>query len=115
MTTLKNKEIKRGEIYWVNLDPAIGSEIKKTRPALVISNNIQNKISSRIIVVPITSNINHIFPFEAKIIVSNKEAKALTDQVKTVDKIRIGNFICTLSKIEINDVDRAIKLSLNLS
>jgi len=56
---------QRGEIYWVNLDPAIGSEIAKTRPALIISNNIGNQYADRVIVVPISSgNANKVYPFE---------------------------------------------------
>ena len=64
---MTNKEIKRGEVYWVNLDPTIGSEIQKTRPAVIVSNNIQNKVSSRVVVIPITSKADKLFPFEAKI------------------------------------------------
>lgn len=50
--TGSNTIIKRGDVFWVKLDPAIGSEIKKTRPAVVISNNIQNEIGARLEVVP---------------------------------------------------------------
>ena len=58
------KKMKRGEIYFANLDPTIGSEIKKKRPVLIVSNNANNKMASTITVVPITSNINKIYPFE---------------------------------------------------
>jgi mRNA interferase MazF len=115
MTLVKNKEIIRGNIYWVNLDPTIGTEIQKTRPAIVISNNIQNKISSRVIIIPITSNINNIFPFEVRATVNNKIAKALTDQIRTIDKSRLGEFIEQLNKTEIINIEKAIKVTLSLT
>lgn len=114
MISAKNKEPGRGEIYWVNLDPAIGSEICKTRPAMVISNNIQNKVSGRIVVIPITSNANNIYPFETKIILEKKSAKVLTDQIRTIDKSRLGDRICKLTKSEINEIEKAIKVTLSL-
>lgn len=114
MTSMINKEVKRGEVYWVNLDPTQGSEIQKTRPAVILSNNIQNKMSSRIVVIPITSNTDKVFPFEAKIILKKKNAKALTDQVRSIDKARLGDCICMLTKAEINDIERAMKVTLSL-
>lgn len=114
MTSTKNDQILRGNVYWVNLDPALGSEIQKTCPALVISNNIQNRVSTRIIVIPITSNTTNIFPFESKIIINNREGKALTDQIRTIDKSRIGNFMGKLSNAEIADIEKAIKITLSL-
>lgn len=115
MTYNNSKDILRGEVYWVNLDPAIGSEVKKTRPAIIISNNIQNKISTRVVVIPITSQVKTIYPFEAKIIVATKDAKALTDQIRTIDKLRLESYIGKLSKSEIADVEKAIKLTLSLN
>lgn len=110
-----NREVLRGEIYWVNLDPSIGSEVQKTRPGIIVSNNIQNKISTRVVVVPITSQVKTIFPFEAKILVATKEAKALADQIRTIDKSRLGNLIGKLNKTEIADIERAIRITLSLN
>lgn len=114
MTSTKNKAMERGEVYWVNLDPTIGSEIKKVRPAVIFSNNIQNRVSSRVVVLPITSNVDKLFPFEAKIILEKKLAKVLTDQIRTVDKARLGSCIGSLTKAEIKDIERAIKMTLSL-
>lgn len=114
MNSIKNNVIKRGEVYWVNLDPTIGSEIKKTRPAVILSNNIQNKVSTRVVVLPITSTIDKVFPFEAKIILQNGDAKVLSDQVRTVDKSRLNNRICSLTKAEMKDIERAIKITFSL-
>jgi len=106
---------KRGDIYWVILDPAIGSEIRKTRPCIVISNNAQNKKSLRIIVAPITSQLKKIYPFEAKVEVDGKEGKALLDQIKTVDKQRLRKKICCCDLETMLNVDSALKISLSLN
>lgn len=114
MSYLKTKDIKRGQVYWVNLDPVIGSEIRKTRPAMIISNNIQNRVSSRVVILPITSNIDKLFPFEAKINLENKQAKVLADQIRTIDKTRLRDYISTLTKIEMKDIEKATKITLSL-
>ena len=111
---MHSEEIKRGEVYWVNLDPTIGSEIKKTRPALILSNNIQNRVSNRVVILPITFNVEKLFPFEAKITLQNKAAKVLADQIRTVDKSRIRDCISCISTTEMKDIERAVKVTLSL-
>jgi hypothetical protein len=59
--------MKRGEVWWVDFDPALGSEIKKRRPAIIVSNDSANRNLSRVIVVPLTSNVSNVFPGEALI------------------------------------------------
>ena len=108
---------RRGEIYWVSLDPTIGSEISKTRPALIISNDVGNQHADRVIVAPISSgNINRVYPFEVLLPVGeaglDKASKVLLDQIRAVDKQRIGNKIATLTSQRIEEVNRAIRLSL---
>ncbi len=108
---------RRGEIYWVSLDPTIGSEISKTRPALIISNDVGNQHADRVIVAPISSgNINRVYPFEVLLPVGeaglDKASKVLLDQIRAVDKQRIGNKIGTLTSQRIEEVNRAIRLSL---
>ena len=102
--------ISRGDLYWVNLDPTVGSESQKTRPAVVISNNIQNKASSRVVVIPITSNSEKIYPFESEIVVKDKKSKAMADQIRTIDKMRLSAYIGQCTKKEMNQLERAIKL-----
>ena len=114
MTSKIDKKIERGDVYWVNLDPTIGSEIQKTRPAVIISNNIQNKVSSRVVIIPVTSSTDKFYPFEAGIHLKGKSAKALTDQIRSVDKSRLTEIICRLNKTEILDIEKAIKLTLSL-
>jgi mRNA interferase MazF len=107
----------RGEIFWVRLDPTIGAEIAKTRPAVIISNNTGNQHSVRVIVAPITSsNIAKVYPFEVKLEASESGlqqiSKVLLDQIRAVDKSRLGNRIGTLSAERMEEVNRAIRLSL---
>ncbi len=66
--------MKRGEVWWVNFDPSTGGEIKKTRPAIILSNDISNKYLNRVQVVPLTSSTDRLYPSEAYVIV-NEEAR----------------------------------------
>ncbi|HJZ23396.1 MAG TPA: type II toxin-antitoxin system PemK/MazF family toxin [Candidatus Babeliales bacterium] len=108
------KNTKRGEVYWVNLDPSIGKEIKKTRPALIISNDLANQYSSRVIVAPITSNIQNLFPFEVAIELNGKKGKIMLDQIRSIDKIRLGKKIDTCDLATIRLVNRALEIVLAL-
>lgn len=114
MVKTGSNTIKRGDVFWVKLDPAIGSEIKKTRPAVVISNNIQNEIGVRFIVAPITSSIDKVYPFEALLEIANKKGKAQLDQIRTIDAKRLGDFIVHLSPQEIQQIDLSLKLVLSI-
>lgn len=105
---------KRGEIFWVNLDPTIGSEIKKTRPAVIISNDAGNEISARVIVAPITSSIKKIFPFEVPIEIQGKKGKILLDQIRTIDKSRLNKKLDHCDSKTMSLVDDAIKIVLAL-
>lgn len=111
--------IKRGRIYLANLDPTIGAEIKKTRPVLVVSNDINNKYSHTITVLPITSNTKKIFPFEVLIPegIGNlpKDSKIKADQIRTIDKSRLIKEIGTLPSELFNEIENAIRVHLELS
>lgn len=112
--------IKRGDIVLVNLDPVIGSEQGKTRPALVVQNNIGNKYSPIVIVAPITSKI-YSKEFPTNVEVSPKESgldfrsTVLLNQIRAIDKLRIIKIKGRLSKEKIAKVDMALKSSLALS
>jgi len=111
------KPPQRGELYWANLDPAIGSEIAKTRPALIISNDIGNQYADRVTVAPISSNgLGKIYPFEVHLKPGEgglvKASKILLDQIRTLDKSRLGQPIGILSAERMEEVNRAIRISL---
>lgn len=105
---------KRGDIYWVDLDPTVGSEIKKTRPGLIISNDDNNELSDRVIIAPITSTVRKIYPFEVQIELEEKPRKILLDQLRCVDKLRLRKKISSLNFMIMQQVDEAIKISLAL-
>jgi mRNA interferase MazF len=112
--------IRRGEVYWVNLDPVVGSEIAKTRPALIISNDVGNEHSDRVIVAAISSGgMDRVYPFEVLLSAGEggvtRGSKVLLDQIRTVDKQRLGNRMGAVSLQRLAEVDRAIGLSLGLT
>jgi mRNA interferase MazF len=89
--------MKRGEIWWVDFEPASGSEIRKTRPAVIISNDASNIALSRVVVIPFTSNISRIYPGNVLVNVNGKPGKLMADQIMTADKSRLKNYIGVLS------------------
>jgi mRNA interferase MazF len=81
--------VKRGEVYWVNLDPTIGTEIKKTRPALVVSPDDMNAALPRVIIAPLTSK-GQALACRPEVKFAGKSALILLDQLRTVDKRRLA-------------------------
>jgi mRNA interferase MazF len=109
---------KRGEIYLVSLDPTVGAEISKTRPAIVISNDINNQFSDTITVIPITSYIEKVYPFEVLLpAVENglsKTSKAKCNQIRTIDKQRLIKSLGKLRPEIIEAVEEATKIHLKM-
>ncbi len=111
--------MKRGEIYFANLNPTVGSEIKKTRPVLIVSNNANNSAADTITVVPITSNVKKIFPFESLLETKRtglkKRSKVQCHQIRTISKHRInGSVIGFVDDVTMKQIECAIKLHLVL-
>jgi mRNA interferase MazF len=106
--------IERGEVYWVNFGPSLGGEIKKTRPAIVLSNNAANTHLNRVQVVPITSNTERLYPGEAFVSLNAEKRKAMADQLTTVSKQRLSGKIGTLSKEDVGRVEVAVLLQLGI-
>jgi mRNA interferase MazF len=106
--------MKRGEVWWTLFDPFMGGEIRKTRPAIIISNDASNKALNRLQVIPLTSQIERIYSSEAYVMIQNKKAKAMADQIRTVSKQRLKTYIVTLLPDEITAVEDAVKLQLGL-
>ena len=107
-----NPKPKRGEVWWINFDPSVGGEIKKTRPAVIISNDIANNILNRVQVVPVSSSIKQVYPAECLLKVKGKENKAMADQLTTISKLRLIYKIDLVTFEEMKDIERVILLQL---
>ncbi|MDR1900618.1 MAG: type II toxin-antitoxin system PemK/MazF family toxin [Treponema sp.] len=104
----------RGSIWWVEFDPAVGSEIRKTRPAIIVSNDTANHYLRRVVVIPLTNNITRVYPGEAVVTVGGTKNKAMSDQIMSADKSRLKNKIGELSHTDIASLESALKEFLNL-
>jgi mRNA interferase MazF len=100
-------------VHWVNLDPVVGSEIRKTRPAVVVSNDSCNRYGTRIVVLPITSNVDSQYPGEAMIEVKGKRGRALGDQIRSIDRSRLKSRAGRLTSEEMSR-DEALAITLDL-
>ena len=105
---------RRGDVYWVALDPTIGSEIKKTRPAVIVPNNSCNTFGSRVVVLPVTSHVASVYPVGAMVVLNGKPARVLGDQIRSLDKSRLRSRVDTLSHEELAAVDEATRITLAL-
>ena len=105
---------RRGEVYWVALDPVLGTEIRKTRPAVIVSNDSCNRYGTRVVVLPITGNVDSLFPGEALITVRGKPGRALGDQIRSIDKSRLKARVGTVTPAEMVRLEEALAVTLGL-
>jgi mRNA interferase MazF len=105
---------RRGDVFWVALDPAVGTEIQKTRPAAILSNDSCNRYGGRVVVVPITSNVDTVYPGDAAIVIRGKPSRALGDQIRSIDKTRLRARLGRLTQAEIEAIEEAVRITLDL-
>ncbi|HYA43356.1 MAG TPA: type II toxin-antitoxin system PemK/MazF family toxin [Syntrophobacteraceae bacterium] len=111
--------IRRAEVYLAGLDPVIGREIEKTRPVVVVSNDLNNEFSGTVTVLPITSGgLEKIYPFEVLLPKGTanlpKDSKVKANQIRTLDRSRLVKFIGELPKDIMAGIDKAMMLHLGL-
>ena len=115
--------MRRGEIVSVNFDPVRGSEANKTRPAVIVSNDAANATATRlgrgvITVVPVTSNITRIYPFQlllpAHLTGLPRDSKAQAEQIRSVSVDRVGGLLGQLPPGLVTELDRALRVQLSL-
>lgn len=111
--------MKRGEIWFADLSPTRGSEIARRRPVLIVSNDANNRASSTITILPLTSNVARVYPFEVFLACAEcglpRDSKIQAQQIRTIAKERIsGNPIGKLDKKKAQEVDAAIRLHLGV-
>ena len=102
--------MKRGEVWRVEFDPSVGSEIRKTRPAVILSNDAANRHLGRVVVIPLTSNTGRRYPGEALVTVGGQSSKAMADQIMAADKGRLRKQLGELSASDLLAVEAAVKL-----
>jgi mRNA interferase MazF len=105
---------RRGDVYWVALDPTLGSEIQKTRPAVILSNDSCNRYGTRVVVVPVTGNVGPTYPGEAEIELRGKRSRALGDQIRSIDKARLRGKVGRLTTHELAAIEEAVRITLDL-
>ncbi len=107
--------MRRGEVWWVEFDPSVGTETRKTRPAVIVSNDAANRNLTRVVVVPMTSNTGSLYPGEAVVSVDGQSSKAMADQIMAADKARLKSQLGTVSKADMQAVEDAIRVHLGLA
>ena len=111
--------IKQGDVFLVNFDPSVGSEVKKVRPAVVVSNNVSNEYSPIVSIAPITSNVTRVYSFEVEIPAGTSSltnrSKIMVNQTRAVDKVRLVQLIGSLPASLMAQVKSALKLHYDIS
>lgn len=108
--------MNRGDVYLVDFEPSVGAEIRKKRPAMIISCNEANKHLKTVMVIPFSSRTEKVYPFEVLVKKQqsglNIDSKLKIPQMRAVDKARLSKYIGTLNDQLLSDVEKAIKLHL---
>jgi len=108
-------DLKRGDVYWVDFEPAIGGEIKKVRPAVIISNDAANRMLNRVLVVPLSSQIRRVYSGETLVQLRGQTSKAMSDQLTVASKLRFGNRIGALDAADLSLIETNLLVQLGIT
>ena len=107
--------MNRAEVWWVAFDRSSGGEVRKIRPAVIVSNDAANKALNRVQVMPLTRSVSRLYPSEAYVTVSGRQCKAMADQIVTASKQRLLRRMALLSPDDMKAVEGAIRVHLGLT
>ena len=117
---MAEKLIKRGDVYWINLpltekkDQESIRELQGRHPAVIVSNDEQNKFSPLITILPLTSQIDKVYPFQVESYLKDKKGVILVDQIRTIDRKRFGDLIDQISEPIMEKIEKALHITLAL-
>lgn len=105
---------RRGEVWWVRLDPALGSEIAKTRPCVIFSGNVFNRLRRTVVIIPLSTSPQPSIPLLVPVRCDGREVVAVTDQIRAISKQRLDRPLGELSSKDLEAVEQGVREILEL-